>query len=242
MHLEDRVKVDTPEGVSVELTLAGVGSRFLAALLDGVLVAGLLIIALIAVGAIGLLEEDPLLAVGLFAGAALVVVIGYYVGFETLNGGQTPGKRAAGLRVIKDSGAPVDMWASVVRNLARIVDLLPVAYAVGLITILSTRNNQRLGDLAAGTLVVRIRKPVPPPTLSTPDPLEAVWDVASVTAADLAVVRRFLERRGSLPPERRQELAAKIAASIAPRVGGLDQTLAPEVFLESVAAKRLPRH
>src|SRR5206468_11279553 len=121
------------------------------------------IIALVVVGSsVGGDEVGGFLIAGLFV-AGFLVYFGYDVAFETLASGRTPGKRAAGLRVVRLGGEPVGFVASAVRNLGRLVDMQPgLLYAVGAATILFSRHNQRLGDLAAGTLVVRERRaPLP---------------------------------------------------------------------------------
>ncbi len=156
----------TPEGVTLEVTLAGLGSRFTASVLDGLLRAALLLalgLALFLVGATGGLPTDGAGAVR--AGALIAVVLvalffvafGYDVAFETLASGRTPGKRWTGLRVVRTSGAPVGFLTSVVRNLMRLVDMLSTFYVVGIVAVLVSKNNQRLGDMAAGTVVVRER-------------------------------------------------------------------------------------
>lgn len=241
MNLEDRIRVDTPEGVSVELTLAGVGSRFLAALVDGLLLGVLLVGTMVAVALFGLVGADPLLLLGVLSALTTALVVGYYVAFETLWGGQTPGKRAAGIRVLEDSGAPIDVWASVVRNLARIVDFLPVAYAAGLVTMLVTAHNQRLGDLAARTIVVRVPKPDEVRPIALPVPSGAPWDVSGVGAAEVGLIRRYLERREALAPERRAQLAERIAGPIRPKVGVVGETHSADEFLERVLAEKVHR-
>ncbi len=246
MEYEDRLVIATPEGVELELTLAGVGSRFVSALIDFV-IEGALIAALAGVLFATLAPE--LAAAGIALGA-FALIWGYHVLFETLASGRSPGKRAAGLRVVRAGGAPVRLRSSAVRNLIRIVDLLPpVTYGVGAVSILATGRNQRLGDLAAGTLVVRVRRAAdqpgsshgsPPPPVPT-DP-SGDWDVSGVGEAELSPVRRFLERRHTLEPAARARLAADLATRIRPRVLGAPPDEADEAFLQAlVAAKRARR-
>lgn len=247
MEYEDRLVIATPEGVELELTLAGVGSRFISALID-FLIEGALIGALSLVLLATL--PQPLAAAGIALGA-FALIWGYHVLFETLASGRSPGKRVAGLRVVRAGGAPVRLRASAVRNLIRIVDLLPpVTYGVGATSILATARNQRLGDLAAGTLVVRVRRAAdrdaapasPPPQDSTSGEPAQDWDVSGVGEPELAPVRRFLERRHALEPAARARLAADLAARLRPRILGAPPGLADEAFLEAlVAAKRARR-
>ena len=134
---------------------------------------------------------------------------------------------------------------SAVRNVLRLVDILPGAYLVGMVAIIVTGRNQRLGDLAAGTLVVRERIVPPPsggwdPPASTTDraALEA-WDATALTPEEVATVRRFLERRATLVPDARARLAAELAGRLRPKVAAPDD-VGDERFLEmAIAAKAL---
>ncbi|HEV7685083.1 MAG TPA: RDD family protein, partial [Acidimicrobiia bacterium] len=156
MTYDDRISIPTPEGVELELVLAGLGSRLVAAIVDQ-LIKLAVFLALFVLG--GALSGDNAggFLVAVLVVASFLVFFGYDVAFETLASGRTPGKRAAGLRVVRLGGEPVGFLASAVRNLLRLVDSLPGIYAVGAVCILFSSRNQRLGDLAAGTLVVRER-------------------------------------------------------------------------------------
>ncbi|MGH9185989.1 MAG: RDD family protein [Acidimicrobiales bacterium] len=243
---EDRVSIATPEGVAVELVLAGLGSRFIARILDSLVQAGFILAWLFLLVASN--------------GAAVVVAIGvvgaflgwfaYDIAFEALASGRTPGKRWSKLRVVAADGGPVGVGASAVRNLLRLVDFLPAVYAVGAIAIVVTSRNQRIGDLAAGTLVVRewraapvsideVRLLAPPGSRGWMD--LSVWDVSSVTAEEVAVVRRFLQRRPSLDPNARHRLGTDLAARLHPKVVGAPDRLPSEVFLEGVVAAKAAR-
>ena len=249
MFYEDRISVATPEGVTLEVTLAGVGSRFVAGVIDQVLRWSLLLalVALLAIGQVGF-------GGGGFSGAgtvALIVAIffvqfGYDVLFETLASGRTPGKRWTGLRVVKKGGTPVGFLASALRNILRIVDSLPGFYLVGILSVMFTANNQRLGDLAAGTIVVRERRQTTAlpssPAASVPAPADsALYDVSAVSAEELATVRRFLERRTTLTPEARSRLARDMATRLGPKVVGPPRHWEPEAFLEYLVATKAAR-
>jgi uncharacterized RDD family membrane protein YckC len=242
VRYEDVISIDTPEGVPLELTLAGVGSRFLAAIVDtAIQVATLLVIVLLVSLAGG---SGPVVAIGTIFG--FLVFLGYDILFETKASGRTPGKRVTGLRVVRRGGGPVGFRTSAVRNLLRIVDLLPTAYLVGIITILATKQNQRLGDLAAGTLVLREVKatvPMTPVGPAAPELVEEVgnWDVSGVTADELATVRRFLERRPGLTPAARARLAQELASRLYPKVIGPPAEVAAEHFLEQLVAAKAAR-
>lgn len=256
MQYEDRVSIPTPEGVEVELTLAGIGSRFIAALIDHLIKLAIIIALIIALsfGGGALAGAEPSSDAGWIAVAILFIVVflvltAYDIAFETLASGQTPGKRWTGLRVVKVGGSPVGFMASSIRNLLRFVDYIPGSYGVGMICVLVTRLNQRLGDMAAGTVVVRERKSVepqpgmpvaaPPPSAEMADHL-STWDVSSVTAQDLITVRRFLDRRHYLTPSARAHLAAELAGKLRPKVAGAPD-MHPEVFLEHVSVAKAQR-
>src|SRR4051812_34021599 len=144
---EDRLAIATPEGVEIELTLAGLGSRFIAAVFDFFIRLVPLVIAWV------LLHPDRnATGAALFALLDFAIQFFYYVLFEVLGGGRSPGKRWTGLRVVRTGGRPVTFVRSMLRNVLRIVDELPAFYLVGMLSIFITNQNQRLGDLAAGTL------------------------------------------------------------------------------------------
>jgi uncharacterized RDD family membrane protein YckC len=239
MDYEDRRTIATPEGVQLALPLAGIGSRFMALLLDSIIGTVIAVIAILAAGAIGGATATAIVA----AAAFLVLYIGYHVVFEVAGGGRTPGKRASGLRVVMDSGASIGLRASLIRNLTRLIEGLPFSYLPAMISVIATRNNQRIGDLFAGTLVVReprrVSAAVAGPAL--PDvPLErfASWDVTAVGEAESTAVRAFLDRRYELEPGARAALAAQLAGHMRPLVAGVRPGLSDETFLEYLAAAK----
>jgi len=261
MEIDDRYVAATPEGVSLEFVLAGLGSRFVAVFIDlviQVLAAGIVIAAVDA--AIGTSSTTrQYVAAGVDVLIGFLAVFGYFVLFECLNAGRSPGKALTGLRVVRVDGGPVGVRASVLRNVGRLVDLLPSLYAVGAVLILVTRNNQRLGDLLAGTLVIRERgaasrlaagRPwtdggqwdpsgwTPPPWLP---PELAHWDVTRVGAAELAVVNRFLAARTGYTAEARQHLAVDLAGRLWPLVAGPTAPMDAEHFLEAVRLVKAAR-
>jgi RDD family len=168
--------------------------------------------------------------------------------FEVLASGRTPGKRVTHLRVVRERGTPVDLPASAIRNLLRLIDILPTAYLVGLASILITERNQRLGDLAAGTLVIRDagRRKDPAPAAAVAAPAQAEldssgWDVSAVGIDELVAVRRFLERRESLDRSARQELAHRLEQGLRAKVAGAPSGLSAEGFLEELARVKASR-
>ena len=257
---QDRLHIATPEGITVDLVLAGLGSRFVATLID--LTFKLLLIG----GALLLASALGDLGIALFSILTFAIYFGYDVAFEVLAHGRTPGKRWTGLRVLRDDGRPVDLLASAIRNVARLVDGLAFGYLPAMVSILVTKRNQRLGDLAASTIVVREprrRDPVASPAVPIAPSASAghvfggfaipaevaqrhgrgavatlALDVSAVSADDLAAVRGFLDRREDLPPGIRGDLARRIASALAPRVGGATAQLHDEDLIEQVAAAK----
>lgn len=243
MDLDDRKNIQTPEGLDLDLTLAGLGSRMIAAILD-LLVLGALVL-MSTFGFAGLAASatlDPTVVQGLGALALTLLIVGYFVGFEALNGGRTPGKRAVGIRVVGADGQPVGFLAAFLRNLIRVVDFLPVAYGVGAIAILATDTNQRLGDLTARTIVIRERLPeIDRETTDTSERADLpLWDVSMVTPDDVDILRRFATRRRSLPQDRIDQIAGHLAKKIRPKVAGDGADLVPDAdFLLTVLALKL---
>jgi uncharacterized RDD family membrane protein YckC len=239
--LDDRVTIATPEGVSLELVLAGVGSRFVARLLD-TLIQAVIIFAL----ELGIYATSAPGVVRALARVLLFLVIfAYDIPFEVFNRGRTIGKVAAGIRVVGDLGEPVHFFTSAIRTILRVVDFLPVFYIAGVVSMVATQRDQRLGDLAAGTLVVRERFPGIATEVSAPAtvPVEAVatWDVSALGPDDLATIHQFLDRRLALPIPVRAHFAAELAARVGPLVAGAPYGTHPEYLLEGVVVAKQAR-
>jgi uncharacterized RDD family membrane protein YckC len=246
--LADKLTIDTPEQTALEFTIAGVGSRFLAIALDTLIQAAVVLVLSIAgiFGVAGLRKFGP--AAPLWAVALLILIyfllyFGYFAFFEILWNGQTPGKRAAGIRVIKDSGRPLTPAESIGRNLMRIVDWLPGLYAVGVVSALLTKQSQRLGDLVAGSLVVREASfgelrpawQAPQTALPTMSPLGA----HRLSPEDHSLVESYLARRNDLEPSIRYRMADEIFRRIQKKLTlPTDQFLSSDKILESLAYER----
>jgi len=249
MEIEDRLRIETPEGVDLEVTLAGLGSRTGACFVDSLIISAALVVLLIAVSMLGAFAEPTsndlyILILGFGALASLVLLIGYFLLFESLNGGRTPGKAAFGIRVMKMDGSPLGFGAVAIRNLVRLVDFLPAFYAVGLIAIVTSRNNQRIGDLAAGTVVIRDRKvTVAPAGLVGAITLTELpsWDTSLVSEQEIGLVRRFAERRLSMQPPNRAQLAATLAIPLRAKVAAPDAPGDDVDFLMRLLAEKLLR-
>lgn len=196
--IDDQRHIVTPEGVPLALTLAGPVPRAVAYLIDFCIRAIVYLVAAMALAPLGGLGWGLLLI--LF----FVLEWGYPILFEVLRNGQTPGKKALHLAVVKDDATPVDLNASLVRNLLRTADLFPSFYLAGLITMLIDSRFRRLGDLAAGTLVVHV---TPPPGSSHHHGTVSLPPDWPVTVSDRQLLLSFLERSPQLSPGRRAELA-----------------------------------
>ncbi len=200
--------------------MAGVGSRFLALLIDTLIQTGLLILAgivLALLGFTGLLVRAPLAMAWMLAGLialAFLLLYGYFILFEIFWSGQTPGKRRIGLRVVKDTGRRLSPLETIARNLVRIVDQLPGFYALGIVVALCNRQNKRLGDFVAGSLVIReaslsqIKQTWNRP--ESPGAPHAPLGAGRLSEDDLILIESFLQRRHELLPDIRRRIAGDI--------------------------------
>jgi uncharacterized RDD family membrane protein YckC len=246
---EDRLTITTPEGIELRLTLAGVGSRFLAASVDGLIEAVLLVACALLVFLTRGFGAGMNVAAAIYVVVAFLIFWGYDVAFEVLASGRTPGKRWNGLRVVREGGQPIGFLASATRNLLRLIDWLPSLYLVGMVSVLVSAKNQRLGDIVAGTIVVREVRGAPSRLSAAAAATgalgaaqsEAVWDVGAITAEELATVRKFLERRAEIDADARYELASTMAARLRPKVAGAPLDTGAEPFLEQLVALKLRR-
>jgi uncharacterized RDD family membrane protein YckC len=246
--LADTHYIDTPEQVELAYSVAGVGSRFVAEVL-ALVVIGAAGAASPAVGAVAENAAKWFMAFVIFVNFA--IVWGYFALFEAYWHGQTPGKRAMKLRVIKDSGRQITLFEALARNLLRVVDYLPSLYLVGVITMLCNRRNQRLGDLVAGTLVVHERLDEASLLYGTSSGFAAQetvlpWGqavtamfpadaVAKLGAQDLVVIETFFARMLDLPMETRAAVAYRMVTQMTAKMGVGVPEGNPERALESMA-------
>jgi uncharacterized RDD family membrane protein YckC len=253
----DKLTIETPEQTALEFPLAGVGSRCLAMLLDFLIQVGVNLILWIILYVVGTQTQGAgswISELGIWGEAILGLVLflvyfGYFAIFESIWNGQTPGKRVAHLRVIQESGRPVQIWQAIVRNIMRPIDWLPFFYGVGLASALISKQNRRLGDFVAGTVVVHER-PLErisvgwanaPTTATAAVPLGA----ARLGAEEVRLIEAFLERRDALDYEVRRRMASQIAIRVMRAIGLEDGRraaaglLSDETFLETVARERI---
>lgn len=245
----DKLTIETPEQTALDFAVAGVGSRFLALAVDTLI--QMLVGFVVGLGgsmATGLLASAyPRFAVWGFAILILfyfLLYFGYFAFFEIIWNGQTPGKRKAGIRVIKDSGRPLTPAESIARNLMRIVDWLPFLYAVGIASAVLTKENKRLGDLVAGSLVVRE---------SSFSDIKPAWHTAQVPSGpvlsplgadrlspeECALIDSFLNRRLDLEPGVRFRMADEIFRRLKPKLTlPSENALSAERILEALSYER----
>jgi uncharacterized RDD family membrane protein YckC len=260
-QISDQLNIETPELVSIEMPIAGIGSRFIALLVD-YLIWTVAFIALFILGAILL----PALHVfgGVSANWVLGIIFlivflfqwGYFALFEAFGNGRTPGKRAMKIHVIHQSGRAITFVESLGRNLVRFVDYLPSFYVVGVVAMFLNRRNQRLGDMVAGTLVVRDREIESPhwgelgtrtitaaafaaPSALAPPHMSVVLsasNLARLSSGDLEILERFFSRRLDLSLSTRAAIAERIANAVRAKSGlEIPPGVSVETFLEAVA-------
>ena len=248
--------VSTPERVSFDYQVAGLGTRGIAQILDLLIVTGLLVAVFFfgAAAAAGTRSDVVGTLIDLFG--AFIVIFGYFWISEAIFSGQTLGKRALRLRVVGDRGEPLTWVQAGIRNVIRIVDFLPYGYGVGVVVLFANGRGKRLGDLAAGTIVVkdsdhvwlwqlaRATRPVPPPPPPPPSGAAAVaTPYAPASQAELILrridpdLRRFVtsyaRRRPQLPLDLRVQLASTVQASL--------RAALPDVFTQGGPLAALDR-
>ena len=232
----DQLQIDTPEQIALELPLAGIGSRFLALTIDTLIqsvvyfLTAFIFILVMPLGSSSLNFLPRLLGPAMAIFILFAVYWGYFAFFEIIWKGQTPGKRYAGIRVIKESGRPINAFEAIGRNLMRAVDGLPGIYGVGLVCMMCNKQSRRLGDYVAGTVVVH-EKPT--------DDVRPSWNTANsnaaeqgsvpapgmpgVAAEELVLIETYLHRRWELDPSVRLSTAIQIAERIKAKTGMASQ-------------------
>lgn len=240
------------EQVYLKLKLAGVGSRFAACFIDGIFQS--LICMPIVFLIIGIYEFQYTKVVlsmpGLWKWWLIAILIlisftilyGYFIFFETIWNGQTPGKRFIKLRVVRDNGASVTFIQVLIRNILRMLDALPSGYAIGIIAVLISKKNQRLGDMAAGTVVIR-EDSGDAPTPANYEIRETSWSgiarlhMHEISEADFAVLKKYLQCRKTIKRDDLLVMERKLVAFFSRKLAlKPEETGNPEEFLTQVAA------
>jgi uncharacterized RDD family membrane protein YckC len=244
---EDRIQVDTPEQISLEFPLAGIGSRFMGLAVDTLLQVLLYTAGIFAI--IGIAKYAPALPVRIawipksWAPAMVILFVfcvywGYFAFFEVIWRGQTPGKKLAGIRVMKDSGRALNVYEAIGRNLLRAVDWLPGMYITGIVSMMISRRNQRLGDHLVGSIVVHDKRAeqIRPEWSSNAEQPSASPELSRITPDELILIETYLQRRHTLELGFRDATALKIATRMTAKTGierPQDQSL--DDFLETIA-------
>jgi len=241
IETEETLIIETPERVPLAFALASIGNRFLAVAIDHFIQYFVIFVtawAFLSLSGIGdfaseqsssqIFQEMSKWTMALMIVVLSLIFAGYFIFFEWLWNGQTPGKRLLKLRVIRDDGRPITLWEALARNLLRIVDAMPLlvlpVYSIGLIIIFMSGRDQRIGDMFAGTVVVRERTDEAPTfqeTFSNPisdaalrrvqKPVVFQADVHSLTESEIEVAESFLRRRWDLTERQRLWMAWRIA-------------------------------
>jgi len=233
----DELRMETPEQIEVNLELAGLGSRFIAQLIDWLILViatfillfiGVIVHTTVAIGTMALIEDPPTVILAIVIAVVFLLWFGYGVMFEVRWNGQTPGKWIAGIRVIRDNGAPVNYQAAGIRNFLAVGDFfpIPIVFLLDALIILLNPRRQRLGDLAAGTIVVRERVEE-----HGKEPEDSILEYASrkysftniqlakLTTTDRIVLREFLRRCDDMEGFNGPRLARRLAKRYVAKTG-----------------------
>jgi len=262
---EDILIIETPERVPLHFALASIGNRFIACAIDHA-------IQLVAVGIIGIAfvimadfsrfegtwSNIPKWIYAVMGIIVFLILAGYFAFFEWIWSGQTPGKRWLKLRVIREDGRPITFWEATVRNLLRAADIMPAGfYSIGLISVFASARDQRIGDMVAGTVVVREREaeapafakvfasPVSDPALRRSfKPVSFTADINRLTESEIQVIETFLRRRWDLGDVPRQWMAWRVSMPILYKLRpGYDlESFTYEGFLEELLHRYLATH
>jgi uncharacterized RDD family membrane protein YckC len=237
---EETLIIETPEHVELHFALASLGNRFLACAADHLLQIIVVTIAWIVASNLstGIRQLGARVATGIGEGSlwitavtillTFIIFFGYFVIFEALWSGQTPGKRWMKLRVIRDDGRPISFFASLTRNLLRLADIMPIPfYSLGIVSIVASERSRRIGDFVAGTVVVKERTAEAPSfdEVFTSDIIDTAMrrvaeatdfrgDVRMISSEEIEVVETFLRRRYDLPENPRLWLAWRVATPL----------------------------
>ncbi len=250
MHLFNRVKSRTPESVELEFTLAGIGNRAWALLIDYHVLGVILILFIIILLIVSLQLTNVLsgifgnsLYTWLLAIASIIsfgIYTGYFVFFETLWQGQTPGKRFAKIRVVRDDGRLIGLQQATLRALLRPFDEM---LFIGSFLIVFGRHEKRLGDLAAGTIVIQNQTPITSANLTISEEAklayEQLLDIADLSAMlpdDFTIIREYLLRRGKMTSKAKALVSLQLVNQLLPiiKLEKIPSHLTPDVFLEAI--------
>ena len=262
---EDILVIETPERVPLHFALASIGNRFLAYAIDHSLQGLILILMVIAFSIAAnnsqleaAISSAPKWAQALLTLVGFLILSSYFAFFEWIWSGQTPGKRWLKLRVLREDGRPITFWEAAVRNLLRTFDMMPAPfYSIGLISVFASSKDQRVGDMVAGTVVVREREaeapafaqvfasPVSDPALRRSfKPVDFTASLNSLTESEIQVVETFLRRRWDLADVPRQWMAWRVSLPIMYKIRPTYdlESFTYEGFLEELLHRYMATH
>jgi len=262
---EDILVIETPERVPLHFALASIGNRFLACAIDHSLQGLILILMVIAFSIAAnnsqleaAISSAPKWAQALLTLVGFLILSSYFAFFEWIWSGQTPGKRWLKLRVLREDGRPITFWEAAVRNLLRTFDMMPAPfYSIGLISVFASSKDQRVGDMVAGTVVVREREaeapafaqvfasPVSDPALRRSfKPVDFTASLNSLTESEIQVVETFLRRRWDLADVPRQWMAWRVSLPIMYKIRPTYdlESFTYEGFLEELLHRYMATH
>lgn len=235
----EQMEVKTPEYVSLQFRIAGLGSRAASFIIDQILL-GLVNLAIIVLlifimkgmSSLPALLENSTVPIAITIILIFVINYGYFFAFEYFSGGRTLGKKLVGIRVIQDNGHSITLLSSFIRNLLRLIDSLPTAYFLGIIMVFFHSKHKRLGDLVAGTIVVHERKAKKrkkkPSGIEKEIEIRGVskenlvideWTLKSFKAKDWKLINTYASRFMQLPERERYQMTRQIADILLPKVG-----------------------
>ena len=250
MHIFKRVKFRTPESIELEFTLAGIGSRTWALIIDYIVLSLTITIFLVVwatisiqltnlwISIFGSQTTQWLLAIAFFA--LFVIYAGYFVFFEALWQGQTPGKRSAKIRVIRDNGKPVGLPQAALRALLRPFDEL---LFIGVFLIIIGKHEKRLGDLVAGTIVIQNEAPIASTTIEVSEVAKSfslelleTADLSSMLPEDFAVISEYLRRRRAMSLKANKSVSLKLTEQVKEiiKLESIPENITPYIFLEAI--------
>lgn len=242
---DDQLQIDTPEQIALELPLAGIGSRFLGLAIDTLLQFVLYVIGVFLFAfaeALGISRYLSWIPKNWVPAVAILFVFcvywGYFAFFEIIWKGQTPGKRIAKIRVIKESGRPINAYEAIARNLLRAIDALPGMYGVGIVCMMLNSQNRRLGDYVAGTVVVHDKRTeeIKPDWNTVGEFAPTNPQLSLVASEELVLIETYLHRRVNMDLTLRDQVAYKIATRIIEKTGlQRDPNQSLDDFLEASA-------
>jgi uncharacterized RDD family membrane protein YckC len=251
MKLVNEHSLLSPEKVYLKLKLAGVGSRFAALFIDSIfqsILAGFIIFVMVFLG--GFSFEEVFVRMNFSGGWMIAIILfftftifyGYNIFFETIWSGQTPGKRFIKLRVVQENGSSIAFVQVLIRNILRVIDSLPTGYAIGIISVMISKKNQRLGDMAAGTIVIRENGEDAPAAVNF-EVRETAWSgvarlhLQEIGEEDFAVLKKYLLRRETLRQDELLVMDQKLALFFSQKLGLKPEETGNSVeFLKQVAA------